>query len=109
LLLVHSVISQAEEEMGRGNYKTTLESRIYPSKTQRGISLYDLALFAGNFRLVIRVQGLVFKLVGWNRKGRPLGNGVTVHNGSKPGHNRLILQGKVGKFTGSSRFNAWRR
>jgi hypothetical protein len=27
----HSVISQAEEEVDRGNYKTTLESRIYPS------------------------------------------------------------------------------
>jgi hypothetical protein len=25
---VHYVISQVEEEMGRGNYKTTLESRI---------------------------------------------------------------------------------
>jgi hypothetical protein len=54
-----------EEEMGRGNYKTTLDSRIYPSKTQRGISLYDLALFEserdlGNFRLVMIVQGLVF-------------------------------------------------
>jgi hypothetical protein len=27
----HSVISQAEEEVDRGNHKTTLESRIYPS------------------------------------------------------------------------------
>ena len=46
--------------MGRGNYKTTLESRIYPSKTQRGISLYDLALFDGNFRLVITIQRFGF-------------------------------------------------
>jgi hypothetical protein len=46
-------------------------------------------------------------LVGTGRE-KPLGNGVTVQNGSKPGHNRLILQGKVGKSTGSSRFNAWK-
>jgi hypothetical protein len=32
-----------------------------------------------------------------------------VQNGSKPGHNRIIWQGKVGKSTGSSRFNAWER
>jgi hypothetical protein len=47
-------------------------------------------------------------LVGTTRK-KPLGNGVTVHNGSKPGHNRLIWQGKVGKSTGYSRFNACKR
>jgi hypothetical protein len=38
-----------------------------------------------------------------------LDNGVTVHNGSKPSHNRLIWQGKVGKSTGYSRFIAWKR
>jgi hypothetical protein len=42
-------------------------------------------------------------------KIKSLGNGVTTQNGSKPGHNRLIWQGKVGKSTGSSRFNAWER
>jgi len=40
---------------------------------------------------------------------KSLGNGVAAQNGSKPCHNRLIWQGKVGKSTGSSRFNAWER
>jgi len=81
------------------------------SKTQRGISLYDLALFARNFRLVIRVQVFLFVLnclVGTTREN-PLGNGITTQNGSKLGHNRVIWQGKVGKSTGCSIFNAWER
>jgi len=38
-----------------------------------------------------------------------LGNGIKTHNGSKPGHKRLIWQGKVGKSTKYSIFNAWER
>jgi len=62
-------------------------------------------------RLVIRVQGFLVCLnclVGTTRK-KPLGNGVTVHNGSKLGHNRIICEGKVGKSTRYSRFNACKR
>jgi hypothetical protein len=33
-----------------------LESWIYPSKTQRGLSLSNLALFMIDFRLVITLQ-----------------------------------------------------
>ena len=96
--------------MDIGNYKTTLDSRIYPSKTLRGISLYDLSLFGLDVRLVIRVHGFFFFncLVG-TTKEKPLDNGVTIQNGSKIGHNRIIFQGKVGKSTGYSIFNAWER
>jgi hypothetical protein len=41
----HSVISQAEGEIDRGNCFNRLESWIYPFKNQRGLSLYDLAWF----------------------------------------------------------------
>jgi len=47
-------------------------------------------------------------LVGTTRE-KPLGNGVTVQNGSKLGHNRIIWKGKVGKSTVSSIFNGWER
>jgi hypothetical protein len=66
----HSVIAQAREEMGRSNYKTNLESRIYPSKNHRGIPLFDLALFGLDVRLVIRVHSLFFTiLVATGREG----------------------------------------
>jgi len=35
----------AEEEIDGGNYFNRLESYIYPSKNQRGLSLYDLSWF----------------------------------------------------------------
>jgi len=47
-----------------------LESWIYPSKTQRGLSLSDIALFMIDFRLVIIVHRLVYKwLDGTGREG----------------------------------------
>jgi hypothetical protein len=78
-----------------------LESWIYPSKTQRGLSLSDIALFVGNFRLVIRVQGLFVLncLVGTTRE-KPLGNGVTSWGSIKDRFYRQALQGKVGTLVG---------
>jgi hypothetical protein len=81
--------------MGRGNYKTTLESRIYPSKTQRGISLFDLALFGLDVRLVIRVQGLVFRLL--------VGIGKEGHWAMESKRSNSIKAGSTGKLTGQGR------
>jgi len=53
-----------------------LESCIYFSKNQRGLSLSNLYLFGLDVRIVITVHRFVYRLVGYNRKGRPLGNGV---------------------------------
>jgi hypothetical protein len=60
-----------------------------------------------DFNLFITIHRLVYKLVR-GREEEPLGYGVTIHNGSKPGHGNPILKEKVVKSTGSSKFDAWR-
>ena len=54
---------KAEEEITEVT-SNHLESWIYPSKTQRGLSLSNIALFEENIRLVMRDQGFWF-LNGW--------------------------------------------
>jgi hypothetical protein len=58
-------------------HQNHFESWIYPSKTQRGISLSDIALFEENIRLDIKNMGLFMdSLVGAGKQGT-MGNGVT--------------------------------
>jgi hypothetical protein len=77
----HSVIFPRLWRQSQRQHQNHFESWIYPSKTQRGISLFDIDLFEKDIRLVMQNIGLFmdFELVWLRHNKGPLGRMESGH------------------------------